>query len=316
MQIARLKATHTFTWSWILLVAAAMAPSMLLAQTQGPASGTLERIRASGKITLGYYANARPLSFKDDSGKLDGYAITLCRQIAADVQSKLNLPNLATEFVAVDATERYSAVKDGRIDLACGPSEETLARRAEVSFSIPVLSSGIGILVRRDSNAAFRDLLEGREAAARPLWRGSPRLLVLEQKRFAVIKGSSAERLLAERRSELNVNAFISAVPDLATGMQQVVDGRADAFVSDRTVLLDLAKRDPSGGQVMVLDRVFDREALSFVLGRNDEDFRLLVDTTLSGLYRSGKIDSIYEQFFGAPDAAMREWFRKTGLPD
>lgn len=316
MQIARLKATRKFTLSWLLLMVAVMAPSMLFAQTQGPAAGTLDRIRASGKITFGYYANARPVSFQDASGKLNGYAINLCRLIAADVQSKLGLPNLETAFVPVDATERYNAVKDGRIDLACGPSEETLARRAEVSYSIPVLSSGIGILVRRDSPAAFRDLLEGREAAARPVWRGSPRLQVLEQKRFAVISGSSAERLLAERRSELNVNAFISVVPDLATGIRQVVDGRADAFVSDRTVLLDLAQTDPAGSQVMVLNRVFDRESLSFVLGRNDEDFRLLVDTTLSRLYRSGKIDAIYAQFFGAPDPAMREWFRKTGLPD
>ncbi len=316
MQIARLMATKKFTWSLMLLIAAAMAPSMLCAQTQAPAASTLDRIRASGKITLGYYANARPLSFQDDSGKVDGYAIALCRLIAADVQSKLGLPSLDAVFVPVDATERYNAVKDGRVDLVCGPSEPTLARRADVSYSIPVISSGIGILVRRDAPAAFRDLLEGRETAARPLWRGSPRLQVLEEKRFAVIGGSTAERLLAERRAELNVNAFISVVPDLATGIRQVVDRRSDGFVADRTVLLDLARRDPSGSQVVVLTRIFDRESLSFVLSRNDEDFRLLVDTTLSRLYRSGKIDAIYEQFFGEPDAAMREWFRKTALAD
>ncbi len=316
MQIARLMASKKFTWPLMLLIAAAMAPSMLFAQTQAQAASTLDRIRASGKITLGYYANARPISFRDESGKVDGYAIALCRLIAADVQSKLGLPNLATEFVAVDATERYNAVKDRRVDLVCGPSEATLARRADVSYSIPVLSSGIGILVRRDAPAAFRDLLEGREAAVRPLWRGSPRLQVLEEKRFAAIGGSTAQRLLTERRAELNVNAFVSVVPDLATGFQQVIDGRANGFVADRTVLLDLARHNPAGSQVMVLDRVFDRQSLSFVLSRNDDDFRLLVDTTLSRLYRSGKIDTIYGQFFGAPDAAMRDWFHKTALPD
>ncbi|WP_266182687.1 amino acid ABC transporter substrate-binding protein [Dyella humicola] len=316
MQIARLMASKKFTWPLILLIAAVMAPSMLLAQTQAPAASTLDRIRAAGKITLGYYANAKPVSFKDDSGKIDGYAIALCRLIAADVQSKLGLSNLPMDFVAVDANERYSAVKEGRIDLVCGPSEATLARRADVSYSIPVLSSGIGILVRRDSPAAFRDLLEGLGASTRPVWRGSPRLQVLEERRFAVIGGSSAERLLTERRAELNVHAFISVVPDLATGIGQVINGRADGFVADRTVLLDLAQRDPSGSQVMVLNRIFDREALSFVLSRNDDDFRLLVDSTLSRLYRSGKIDTIYAQFFGAPDAAMRDWFHNTALPD
>ena len=33
------------------------------------AAGTLERIRTAGKLTLGYRADARPFSYKDESGK-------------------------------------------------------------------------------------------------------------------------------------------------------------------------------------------------------------------------------------------------------
>lgn len=316
MQIARLLASHKFVMTAALLVASALAPSTLPAQTQGSGSSTLTRIQAAGKMTIGYYANAKPLTYKDDSGKVDGYAIALCRLIAADVQSKLNLPNMQVEFVPVDASERFSGIKEGRIDLVCGPSEPTLARRAEVSFSIPILNSGISVIINKDAPTAFRQILEEKDVTQRPLWRGSPRLSVLEQKNFAAISGSTAERLLTERREELKLNAVVSSVPDLATGLRQVADGKSDAFFSDRTVLLNLVQNDPSGKDVVVLDRLFDREALSFVVNRDDEDFRLLVDTTLSNLYRSGKIDAVYEQFFGKQDAATHAWFRTIALPE
>ena len=49
---------------------------------------------------------------------------------------------------------------------------------------------------------------------------------------------------------------------------------------------------------------------------RGDEDFRLLVDKTLSRLYRTGRIDGIYEQHLGKPDKATREWFRQFAEPE
>jgi polar amino acid transport system substrate-binding protein len=49
---------------------------------------------------------------------------------------------------------------------------------------------------------------------------------------------------------------------------------------------------------------------------RGDEDFRLLVDSTLSRLYRTGKIDAVYEQHLGKLDTSTRNWFQHFAEPE
>ncbi len=300
---------------WTVLGLLALTASVAWAQVPGANSSTLERVRANGKLTMGFYAEARPYSYQDKAGNTDGYAIALCRQVANEVQAQLHLPSLATQFVAVDAAERFKAVKDGKIDLLCGPSAPTLKARTDVSFSIPILAGGTGVMLRKDGPTALRDVLETGQAPSGPIWRGSPMLAALQQRNFAVISGSLAEHLLRERREELKVNSVISSVPDLKTGLQQLTAGKADAFFAERNVLLDLAKQDTSG-DVLVLKRTFDAEPLALAVNRDDADFRLLVDQVLSNLYRSGKVDAIYEQYLGKPDQATRDWFRKEALPE
>jgi len=297
-----------------LFATALLAPSLLLAQT-APASSTLERVRTTGKMTFGYFVAARPLSYRDSSGKAEGYSVALCRGIAAIVKKELNLPSLSVQFVAIDA-DPLGAVRDGRIDLLCAPIQPTLSRRADVSFSIPVFASGTGMLMRKDGSHEFRELIEGRKTDNRPLWRGSPQLAILNQRNFAVVSGSSAERRLGERKDELNVTSAITPVPDIKTGLQRVLRGESDALVADRSVLLDLTRNDAAGKDLVVVDRLLDRTSLSLAMQRGDEDLRLLVDATLSRLYRTGRIDDIFEQHLGKPDAATREWFRRVAQPE
>jgi polar amino acid transport system substrate-binding protein len=304
-----------------LVVALAFAAPALAQDTTAAAPGassTIERIRSAGKITLGYYAEARPLSFRGSTGDADGFGPAVCKLVVADLQKDLNVPGLATQFVGVDANERFTAVKEGRIDLLCGPAEETLARRADVSFSIAVMDSGTSVMLRKDAPDAFRDVLAGREAKKdqQPLWRGSPQLAALQQRTFAVIAGTSTENRLKQAREQLKVNSSIVSVPDLATAIRQVSDGKADAFFGERTTLLDAIKHDAAAGELMVLDRYFDHTPLSFALARSDEDFRLAVDKSLSHLYQSGKLAEVYAEFFGKPDAAALSQFDRNALRD
>jgi polar amino acid transport system substrate-binding protein len=323
MQIARLarrKSPPPYALAAALIVALGLAAPAIAQDTAVPSAGggTIERIRAAGKITFGYYAEARPLSFRSNTGDPDGYGVALCRLVAADLQKALNVPNLATQFVGVEGNERFAAVKEGRIDLLCGPSEETLARRADVSFSIAVMDSGTSVILRKDAPDAFRDVLAGRDARQdrQPLWRGSPQLSALRERTFAVIAGTSTENRLKQARETLKVNSSIVSVPDVATGVHEVADGKADAFFGERTVLLDAIRHDASAGELRVLDRYFDHTPLSFALSRSDEDFRLAVDASLSHLYRSGKVAEAYTQFFGTPDAAALAQFDRNALRD
>jgi polar amino acid transport system substrate-binding protein len=318
MQLARLAGNKL---RLALIVALGLAAPAFAQDTGNAAAGgssTVERIRSAGKITLGYYAEARPLSFRGATGDADGYGPAICKLVVADLQKALNVPSLATQFVGVDANERFAAVKEGRIDLLCGPAEETLARRADVSFSIAVMDSGTSVMLRKDAPDALRDALAGREANddRQPIWRGSPQVAALQQRTFAVIAGTSTEDRLKQARERLKVNSSIVSVPDLATAISQVSDGKADAFFGERTTLLDAIKHDASAGELRVLDRYFDHTPLSFALSRTDEDFRLAVDKSLSHLYQSGKVAEVYAQFFGKPDAAAISQFDRNALRD
>lgn len=321
MQLARL-AGNKSPLRFALVVALGLAAPAFAQDTgsAAPAGGssTIERIRSAGKITLGYYAEARPLSFRNNTGDPDGYAVALCRLVAADLQKDLNVPNLATQFVGVEGSDRFAAVKEGRIDLLCGPTEETLARRADVSFSIAIMDSGTSVMLRKDAPDVFRDALVGRDSKGdqQPLWRGSPQVTALRERTFAVIGGTSSENRIKQARERLKVNSSIVSVPDVATGIRQVADGSADAFFGERTVLLDAIRRDASAGELMVLDRYFDHSPLSFALSRSDEDFRLAVDKSLSHLYTSGKVAEVYSQFFGKPDGAAIAQFDRNALRD
>ena len=108
-----------------------------------PASAaTLDRIRETGSIKLGYLADARPFSFRNESGAAEGYAVALCQQVADQVKKGLALPGLTVEWVPVTLDDRLSDVQQGNVDLLCAPTSATLARRQDVSFSIPVFAGG------------------------------------------------------------------------------------------------------------------------------------------------------------------------------
>ncbi|MET0893011.1 MAG: transporter substrate-binding domain-containing protein [Pseudoxanthomonas sp.] len=308
----------------------ALSPPLLHAQAQtaapAPAPGpgtaasvhasTLDRVRSTGRLTFGFFPEARPLSYRNPAGVADGYAVALCRGIAAIVKIELKRPDLAVRFVPVDS-DPIGAVSEGRIDILCAPVQPRLSlRAANIGFSIPIFAGGTGVLMRKDAPTDFRELLEGRATGNQPLWRGQPQLQILQQRKFVVVAGTTSERWVMARKHELGVSSAISTVPDLKSGLQKVRDGKADALLADRSVLLGLTSQDPSNQDVTVGGRAFDHTTLSLAYQGSDHDLGLIIDKTLSRLYRTGRIGGIYEKHLGKPNAATSDWFRQVAQPE
>jgi ABC-type amino acid transport substrate-binding protein len=282
----------------------------------GPAmaGGTLDRVKESGKLTIGYLAEAQPYSFADASGKPAGYAIALCARVAYAVKEELKLPALAVDFVQVRPGEGFGMVQQGRADLLCG-GVPTLERRKLVDFSIPILLSGTGAAVRADAPARLVLALSGREPATQAYWRATPGQAP-ERRVFAAIAGTPVEKALIDRLKALRVSVEVVTVKDTAAGLQMLLDRRADAFFNDQALLLDAAKRSPSGRDLIVLDRLFRREQVALAMRRDDGDFRLVVDRTLSRLFQSPEAGTVYATHFGAPTEGVLNFFQVVALPD
>lgn len=276
---------------------------------------TLERIRASGSIRLGYRTDARPFSYRDESGAAAGYTVALCGKVAEQVESELGLPSLAVEWVPVTLDSRFGDLRDGRIDLLCGAATATLSRRQEVSFSLPIFPGGIGALLRSDAPTRMQLTLEGRPLPGQPLWRGNP-AQVLQHKTFAAVAGSTTESWLLSRIATFDIIARADAVESYDAGVARILDRSSDVLFGDRAILLDAARRSGAAQDLKVLDRLFTVEPIALGLARGDEDFRLLVDRTLSSLYATGEFGQLYTETFGEPDERVLLFFRMNTLPE
>lgn len=275
---------------------------------------TIDRIRESGKLTLGYRTDARPFSYMDASGNATGYAIALCEAVTAAVQAESGVASLAVQWVPVTVEDRFSAVQNSKVDLLCGPDAETLERRKEVAFSIPVFQGGIGTLVRADAPLPLRDVLSG-EPPSGPTWRGSP-ARILDQKTFSAVAGTRSERWLNEKIAEFRIAANVMTVDSYGAGITSVLDGGASAFFADRAILVDAAQSSASADDLLVIERLFTHEPVALALGRNDDAFRLVVDRALSNLYTSPEFEILYLKWFGQPDDATKAFFRMIALPE
>jgi polar amino acid transport system substrate-binding protein len=297
-----------------LALASAVLAAATLAASPAHAQATFAQAQDSGTLRFGYLPGARPMTWRNDAGAPQGYGISLCNLIAEAVRLELKRPDLKVDFVAL-SEDPVDAIRAGKIDFSCTPIQATLSRRASADFSIPVMPGGTGILVRRNVSPALRNLLEGRNAGTQPIWRGSPQLAVLQQRDFAVVPGTASARLLEARRREIGVNFRITPVKSMEEGLARVVDGKSDALVSDRSVLLDLAKHGTGAGQVTVLDREFDPTSYAFPF-RRDQDLRFLVDRVLSRAFRTAKFEQLYAAHFGPPSENTRMFFRRVAEPD
>jgi ABC-type amino acid transport substrate-binding protein len=300
----------------IVVTVGLLIAALLTAVHMSPAAAaTLDRVKAAGKLTLGYRTDAQPFSYRDSSGGPAGYSVTLCQKIADQVKAELGLPTLSVEWVPVTVPDRLSDVQQGKIDLLCGAASATLTRMKEVSFSIPIFPGGIGALLRADSPSRLRDLLTGAPPLSHPVWRGSPALTFLEKKTFAVVKGTTSEPWLAGRLKQFEIDASVVVIENYDAGVQRVLDRKADVLFGDRAILLQAAKRNASE-DLFVLDRLFTYEPIALGFARGDEDLRLLVDRTLSRTYRSKELGPLYSKWFGSLEEGEATFFQQSALPE
>lgn len=301
--------------AWLGLAPA--APGQVSKQQARPTQpgGTLDRIRMTGQLKLGYRTDARPFSFRDEAGKPAGFSTDLCQVLADRLKAERGHGITTVDWVPVEAATRFTAVAQGQVDVLCGADTETLARRAEVAFSIPIFPGGIGALIRSDAATRLKDALSGRPVSQVPNWRATA-AQALQSKKFAVIGGTTAETWVGGKLNQFQLASKVVPVEGYDAGVQAVLARKADAFFGDRAILLDAVTRNPSGAKLFVMDRLFTQERIALAFARGDEDFRLLVDKTLSALYASGTINATYAKWFGTPSESVQNFYRWITLPE
>jgi ABC-type amino acid transport substrate-binding protein len=237
---------------------------------------TLDKIRKSGVITLGYIDGAAPFSFTDGNGEPQGYSVDLCRRVADGVATELKRTGIKTRWVKLTIQNRIDAVRKRQVDLECSTTTWTLTRQSLVDFSLITFVDGGSLLVKSDSQAG--------------------RLSDFKGKRVAVIGGTTTERTL--QASPLGAELVKVATRD--EGLALLREGQVEALASDRTALIGVVVMNRGGGgNYKLLDQDFSIEQYALMLPRGDHDWRLAVNRQLARVYRSGAIQDIYARWLG-----------------
>lgn len=291
-----------------LLVGLVLAlPAVAFAQT-------LERIQESGTFNLGFVPDQPPFSSKSGDNPPTGYAVELCQRVVDAVRRELKLPRLTVNYTPAGIQDGLDKIEKGQIDILCGAITETLKRRERVSFSIPVFTSGIGVLLREDAPYGLVRVLKGEVPHTGARWRATINRGLVNHV-YAVHAGTTSEEWVRRQIATLGVIARVVTVDTHQEGVEMVADRTADAYFADRVILEQYAARRTDPHELMVLDRYFTYEPLALALARRDEDFRLMVDTALSALYRSDDFVDLYTDYFGAPSETTRTLFKTYALP-
>jgi ABC-type amino acid transport substrate-binding protein len=276
-----------------------MVLAWLAAAPAAAQTGTLDKIRKSGVVTMGYLANSAPFSSVGADGQPQGYSIELCREVANSIRGQLGLAKLETRWVELTIQNRLEAVSSRRVDLECSTTTWTLARQKDVDFSLITFVDGGSVLTQAGS--------------------GTGRLADFNGKRIAVISGTTTEKALRDAVGQRGVKAEIVIVKTRDDGLQLLEQRKVDGFASDRVVLIGLALGSQAKGAYKLLDEDFSIEPYALALPKGDHDFRLAVNRGLARLYRGGGIEKVYKQWlgrYGSPSLLLSAAYFIQGVPE
>ena len=258
-----------------VLVAVAVAAMALPAW-----AGTLDEIRASGELKLAYRLEVPPFSSKSPEALApEGFTIDLCRIIARDIQSYLGLDELKITWVQVNAEERIQAIADGRAHLECGATSVTLSRMAQVDFSNLFYVTGASLMILNSSDIHTIDDLGNR--------------------RVSVVEGTTTEKVLKDELKKRGINARVVLVPNHADALKRLVNKNTDAHAGDQATLFGIGFLAKGEQRLVITEDMLSFEPLALPMPRNDADFRLVVNRSLSNLYQRGDVGRSWERHFG-----------------
>jgi glutamate/aspartate transport system substrate-binding protein len=262
--------------AWALLAGAAGDVS-----AQPLSSNTLKKIQASGVVVLGHRVGSVPFSYLDANLQPIGYSVDLCHAVVAAIKAQLKLPDLKVKMVAVTSATRIPMVANGSVDLECGITTNTQERQKRVAFSVTTFVAQSRLLAKKANN--IRQLAD---------LRGRPVVSTVSTTSIARLNEINAQQQLGMR---------ILAGKDDPDSFLFVQSDRAVAFAMDDVLLYALIARSSRPQDYSVSDEALSVEPYGIMLGKDDPEFKRLVDGALMALFRSGDIQRLYHHWFESP---------------
>jgi ABC-type amino acid transport substrate-binding protein len=242
-------------------------------------AGTLQNVKARGKLIVGVKTDFPPFGFLDKKGVNTGLDIDIAKALSKELFGH----EKAVEFVTVTSENRISFLTSGRVDLLAATLTITEERKKQVDFSIPYFITGETILVRADSNITKYQDLAG--------------------KKVATVRGSIGDSAIGEMVPDAERIKFERNVEAL----EALKNGRVEAFVQDFVLLYALLQKNR--GLKMAGATPFRPGHYGLAVRKGDEEWLDLINATLTKMKETGEFDKLLDRWFGPVAGVLRRLF-------
>jgi glutamate/aspartate transport system substrate-binding protein len=263
------------------LIVSAVLASLALASPALAQDSTVKKIKETGTITVGHRDASIPFSYYDENQKPIGYSMDICAQIVADVKKELNMPNLKVNYQLVTSANRIPLMANGTIDLECGSTTNNLEREKQVSFTNTHFITANRFVSKKSSNLKSLADLKGKTVVS--------------------TAGTSNIKQVTEINGSQNLGMNIISANGHPEAFQMVETGRAVAFFMDDILLYSLAASSRNPNDFDISKDALSVEPYGIMLRKGDPEFKKIVDNSTGNLFKSGKINAIYDKWFLNP---------------
>ena len=244
-----------------------------------------------GKVLkIGGCATLEPFIFVNAGGKIVGHDVELTKRIA----DKLKRP---VEFVDMKCMALIPALQSGKIEMIVSSMTATDERRKSIDFSQPYFADAQVLLVKtvraaHTAPASTPDTLPSSD--------GISKLGDIDGKRVGVLTGSAGD--LAARKQFPKADFHnMNAASDAALAVKA---NKIDAFVYDKSVLLNLAEKNPG---LVILDQPVDKLEVAAAINRDNKVLLEGINRVLSDLKQDGSLQRLREKWIDSKDTAKRQ---------
>jgi len=260
----------------VVALVCGMAAVAAIAQT-----GTLDKVKQTGQITLAYRESSIPFSYLDDKAQPVGFGFEICQRIVDEVRKATGRADLKVALQAVTSGNRIPLLQNGTIDIECGSTTNNSERAKQVAFAINYFYTGTRFLVKAGAPVRSLDDLKGKTVVS--------------------TTGTTNFRIIRNLNEERKLGIDLLGAKDHAESALMVQSGRAVAFAMDDILLYGLKAAAANPAEFAVVGEPIQVEPYAIMLRRDDPAFKKLVDDTLAGLMRSGEFERLYKKWFESP---------------
>src|SRR5262244_673335 len=170
---------------------------------------------------------------------------------------------------------------NGTIDLECGSTTNNLERQKQVWFTITHFVTANRWVARKSANLNA--------------------LVDLKGKTIVSTAGTTNIKQITELNAAQNLGMNIISANGHPEAFQMVETGRAVAFVMDDILLAGLVANSRNPGEFAISKEFLSLEPYGAMLRKDDPAFQKVADDATAELYKSGKINALYEKWFMKP---------------